>query len=129
MDLTELLTGAVERVPGALAMSLLGVDGVAVETINGSKALPQPNGSRPRRRANPAWEVELAELMLSARRAARSLHWRGLRHITLETREYTCLARMINPDYFLLLVLENGANLGRARFELQRAGATLAQNL
>ncbi|MDQ2806069.1 MAG: hypothetical protein M3Z04_03985 [Chloroflexota bacterium] len=129
MDLTELLTGAVERVPGAVAMSLLGVDGVAVETINGSKALPQADGAPPRRQASQAWEVELADLMLGARRTAHSLHWGGVRNITMETRDFTFLARMINPDYFLLLVLEREANMGRARFELRRAGAALAQSL
>ncbi|HMA37949.1 MAG TPA: hypothetical protein VKY74_26100 [Chloroflexia bacterium] len=128
MDLTELLAGAVEKVPGAVAISLLGVDGVAVETINGAKALPQ-EGTERRHRASQAWEVELADLMLSARRVARSLKWGGLRNITMETGQLTFLARMINPDYFLLLILEKDGNMGRARFELRRIGATLAQNL
>ena len=128
MDLTELLTGAVDKVPGAVAISLLGVDGVAVETITGSKTLPgEGNGARPR--ASQAWEVELADLMLTARRAARSLQWGALRNITMETRQLTFLARMINPDYFLLLVMERDGNMGRARFELRRVGAALAHNL
>lgn len=128
MDLTELLTGAVDKVPGAVAISLLGVDGVAVETITGSKTLPgEGSGARPR--ASQAWEVELADLMLTARRAARSLQWGALRNITMETRQLTFLARMINPDYFLLLVMERDGNMGRARFELRRVGAALAHNL
>ena len=48
MDLTERLTEAVEQIPGAVAISLLGMDGVAVETIHGPKpwrreSMP-PNG-------------------------------------------------------------------------------------
>lgn len=128
MDLTELLTGAVDKVPGAVAISLLGVDGVAVETITGAKSLPGgSDGARPR--TSQAWEVELADLMLTARRAARSLQWGALRNITMETRQLTFLARMINPDYFLLLVMERDGNMGRARFELRRVGAALAQSL
>lgn len=128
MDLTELLTQAVEKVPGAVAISLLGVDGVAVETINGTKTLPK-DGAEARPRATPAWEVELADLMLGARRAARSLRWGALRNITLETGQLTFLARMINPEYFLLLVMEQDGNMGRARFELRRVGTALAQSL
>jgi predicted regulator of Ras-like GTPase activity (Roadblock/LC7/MglB family) len=128
MELTELLSHAVEKVPGAVAISLLGVDGVAVETINGAKMLPQ-DGVEHRPQASQAWEVELADLMLAARRAARSLRWGALRNITLETGQLTFLARMINPDYFLLMVMNKDGNLGRARFELRRVGAALAQTL
>lgn len=128
MDLTELLASAVEKVPGAVAISLLGVDGVAVETINGAKELPQ-NGAGSRPRATAAWEVELADLMLAARHSARSLRWGGLRNVILETGQLTFLARMINPDYFLLLVMEKDGNMGRARFELRRVGAALAHSL
>jgi predicted regulator of Ras-like GTPase activity (Roadblock/LC7/MglB family) len=128
MDLTELLSSAVEKVPGAVAISLLGVDGVAVETINGAKALPQ-NGASLRHRATQAWEIELADLMLAARRSARSLQWGGLRNITLETGQLIFLARMINPDYFLLLVMAKDGNMGRARFELRRVGTALAHSL
>ena len=128
MDLSELLSNAVEKVPGAVAISLLGVDGVAVETINGAKELPQ-NGANGRPRTSQAWEVELADLMLAARRSARSLRWGGLRNVTLETAQLVFLAHMINPDYFLLLVLEREANMGRARFELRRVGSALAHSL
>jgi hypothetical protein len=47
----------------------------------------------------------------------------------METRQLTFLARMINPDYFLLLVMERDGNMGRARFELRRVGAALAHTL
>ena len=67
--------------------------------------------------------------MLTARRAARSLQWGALRNITMETRQLTFLARMINTDYFLLLVMERDGNMGRARFELRRVGAALAHTL
>jgi len=128
MDLTEVLSNAVEKVPGAIAISLLGVDGVAVETINGAKLVPN-DGEQHRPPASQAWEVELADLMLAARRAARSLRWGALRNITLETGQLTFLLRMINPDYFLLLVMNKDGNLGRARFELRRVGAALLQSL
>ena len=82
-----------------------------VETINGTKALPS-DGKGPHPQASQAWEIELAKLMLTARRAARSLRWGSLRNITLETGKLTFLARMINADYFLLLVMEKEGNMG-----------------
>ena len=57
MDLTELLTGAVARVPGAVAISLLGVDGVAVETINSVKParMARRRGRTPPTRGRWSW--------------------------------------------------------------------------
>lgn len=128
LDLTELLTTAVEKVPGAVAISLLGVDGVAVETINGPKLLPRDDGTLGPE-SSEAWEVELADLMLTAQRSARSLRWGTVDNVTMEAEAVTFLTRMITPDYFLLLVMEKEGNMGRARFELRRVGATLAESL
>jgi predicted regulator of Ras-like GTPase activity (Roadblock/LC7/MglB family) len=128
MDLTELLAGAVEKIPGAVAISLLGVDGLAVETVTGAKTLPQ-NGSTPAAQDPQAWGVELADLVLAARRAADAAHWGTLRTISLETEERAFLTRLVTPEYFLLLVVQADGNLGRARFELQRVGAALAESL
>jgi predicted regulator of Ras-like GTPase activity (Roadblock/LC7/MglB family) len=130
MDLTDELTEAVERIPGAVAISLLGMDGVAVETINGSKTLVgTTQASLPEDGDLAAWEVEVADLMLGARRAARSLNWGAVKNLTLETRELTFLMRIIKPDYFLLLALENEANVARARFELQRLASSIADEM
>src|SRR5262249_1147631 len=104
-------------------------DGVAVETINGSKGLPQANGSRPRRRGHPPRGGGLGELVLGGRPGPRRPPRRGPRPITPGTPPYTRPAPGDTPRPFFPFVLEQGANLGRARFELQRAGATLAQNL
>jgi predicted regulator of Ras-like GTPase activity (Roadblock/LC7/MglB family) len=130
MDLTERLTEAVEQIPGAVAISLLGMDGVAVETIHGPKPLVGTNrAARDGDEAMTAWEVEVADLMLGSRRAARSLNWGALKHMTLETQELTFMLRMVKSDYFLLLALENEANAGRARYELQRLATTLGDEL
>ena len=47
----------------------------------------------------------------------------------METGQITFLVRMINPDYFIVLVMEKDGNMGRARFELRRVGAALAESL
>lgn len=130
MDLTEVLTEAVERIPGAVAVSLVGLDGVAVETVNGAKPLVGTSqASLPEDGDLTAWEVEVADLMLGARRAARSLNWGALKNVTLETRELTFMMRVVKPDYFLLLAVENEANVARARFELQRLAGSLADEI
>lgn len=129
MDLTERLTEAVEQIPGAVAISLLGLDGVAVETINGAKPLVGTNRASRDGDELAAWEVEVAELMLGSRRAAHSLNWGALKNMTLETQELTFMLRMVKSDYFLLLALENEANVGRARYELQRLATSLSAEL
>ena len=127
MDLTELLTGAVERVPGAVAISLLGVDGVAVETINSVE--PAEDGAEAGPRATDAWSVELADLMRDARRATQSLEWGRVRHLTLETPKLALVAHMVSADYFVLLVLQPAGRLGRAGVELRRVARTIANSL
>jgi len=130
MDLTELLTAAVEHIPGAVAISLMGMDGVAVETVHGSKPMMGTSrAARPEEDEVAAWEVEVADLMLGSRRAARSLNWGALKHMTLETQELTFMLRMVKSDYFLLLALENEANAARARYELQRLATSLGDDL
>jgi predicted regulator of Ras-like GTPase activity (Roadblock/LC7/MglB family) len=130
MDLTERLTEAVEQIPGAVAISLLGLDGVAVETIHGSKPLVGTNrASRDGDSAMEAWEVEVADLMQGSRRAARGLNWGALKQMTLETQELTFMLRMVKSEYFLLLAVENEANAARARYELQRLATSLGEDL
>jgi predicted regulator of Ras-like GTPase activity (Roadblock/LC7/MglB family) len=130
MDLMERLTEAVEQIPGAVAISLLGLDGTAVETIHGAKPLVGTNrAARDGEDTLGAWEIEVADLMLGSRRAARSLNWGALKHMTLETQELTFMMRMVKSDYFLLLALENEANAARARYELQRLATSLGDDL
>ena len=130
MDLTELLTAAVEHIPGAVAISLVGMDGVAVETVHGPKPMMGTSrAARPEEDEVAAWEVEVADLMLGARRAARSLNWGALRSLVLETRELTFMMRLVKSDYFLLLSLESAANMARARFELQRLAGSIGDEL
>jgi predicted regulator of Ras-like GTPase activity (Roadblock/LC7/MglB family) len=130
MDLTELLTAAVEHIPGAVAISLVGMDGVAVETVNGPKPMMGTSrAAHPAEDEIAAWEVEVADLMLGARRAARSLNWGALKSLLLETRELTFMMRLVKPDYFLLLALDNAANVARARFELQRLVGSIGDEL
>ena len=129
MDIAALLTAAVEEIPGAVAVSLLGLDGVAVETVQGPKPLVGTSRAHGPGADLAAWEVELADLMQGARRAARSLNWGTLRQVVLETRELTFMLRMVRPDYFLLLAVQQEANMVRARFELQGLAAQIEQGL
>ena len=127
MELSARLAAAIEQIPGAVAISVLGLDGVAVETVAGAKPLVGTSqATLPGEETLGPWELELADLMLNARRAARSLNWGPLRHVTLEARDLLFLLQPLDADYVLLLALDRAANATRARFELQQLAAALA---
>ncbi len=105
-----------ERVEGAQAVSLLGVDGIPIDSWGA---------------ADLAFESVAAELgtfvkTSSARGAAEG----GLiQQIVLETDRSTAILSRVTAEYYLLLLLSRGGNSGRGRFELRKAGLALEKEL
>jgi predicted regulator of Ras-like GTPase activity (Roadblock/LC7/MglB family) len=50
-----------------------------------------------------------------------------LRELVVSTERFHFLLRLVARDYFLVLVLERGGNLGRGRFELRKAELDMAR--
>ena len=119
MDLRDLLARTAAGAPGVKAISLLGFDGIAVETLVAGAGDGAPEDT-------VVWELELADLMKAARRVTHRLGWAPASDIVLEAGDLTLLARPVSADYFLMLVLDSAANVTRAGYELRQAAALLA---
>jgi predicted regulator of Ras-like GTPase activity (Roadblock/LC7/MglB family) len=113
----EVLAGIRDRVDGALAVSLIGLDGIAIESIK-NPAVPLE-----------ALGAELGGFIKSVRVSDTEFHTGDVQQVSLVTDRYVAFLSAITPEYFVLLILQPGGNYGRARFELAKAKHLLRDEL
>jgi predicted regulator of Ras-like GTPase activity (Roadblock/LC7/MglB family) len=112
----EVLAGIKERVDGALAVSLIGLDGIAIESIK--------DGNVPL----DVFGAEFGGFIKSVRPNA-DLNTGDVLQFALVTEKYITFLSAVTPEYFVLLVMRPDGNYGRARFELARAKHLLRDEL
>jgi predicted regulator of Ras-like GTPase activity (Roadblock/LC7/MglB family) len=105
-----------DRVDGALGVSLIGLDGIAIESIK-ADGVPldvlgaEFGGFIKSIRPNP--ELSTGEVL----------------QFSLVTEKYITFLSAVTPEYFILLVMRPDGNYGRARFELAWAKNVLRDEL
>lgn len=112
------LADLVTRVRGCDAAAVVGMDGMAIEQRS---AGPTPNLD-----LLSAQHTTLLKAAIASRGEAES---GDPSELILLTDRYQFVSRLVARDYFLLLVLEPDASLGRARFEARRVGLLLEREL
>ena len=117
MSFRDVLQGIRDRVDGTLAVSLIGLDGISVESINGNNVPLDGMGA------------EFGSFIKSLRGAKNELNTGAVQQLSLVTEKYIAFVSAVAPDYYLLLVLKPEGNFGRARFELTRAKQLLREEL
>lgn len=123
MDFRQQLEGLCTRVDGAVAASLMGYDGLAVETHEVDRAeelLQVPLG---------AAMVEYAQIFTQARAAAGQLQAGEASEISLRTTRLVAVARAVSPEYFVVMALTPKGNVGKARYALRVGAGQLAAEL
>ena len=113
----DVLAGIRERVGGALAVSLIGLDGIAIEAIN------------PERVPLDVLGAEFGGFIRSIRLSNTELNTGEVLQFSLVTEKYVTFLSAVTPEYFILLVMRPDGNYGRARFELARAKHELRDEL
>ena len=113
----DVLVGVLERVEGSLAASLIGLDGIAVETVNSRQVPIDVLGA------------EFGGFVKSIRHANTELDTGEVLQFALVTERYITFLSEVTPEYYILLVLQPDGNYGRARFELSRAKYLLRDEL
>lgn len=110
MSFSDILAEATQTVEGAVAIGLVGVDGMGVETVTADTDNFDSEVA----------EVELAGLLGNINRTAKTLAAGNVKDIIVEADKQTYLLTLVDPEYFLLVALAPGANLGRARYEVKK---------
>ncbi|HET8799143.1 MAG TPA: hypothetical protein VFO89_15750 [Thermoanaerobaculia bacterium] len=114
----RVLTALLGKVEGALAASLIGLDGIAVETVGSRVAVPLD-----------VLGAEFGSFVKSIRHANTELNTGEVLQFSLVTEKYITFLSEVTPEYYILLVLSPDGNYGRARFELSKAKSMLRDEL
>jgi len=113
----DVLEGIRERVEGTLAVSLLGLDGITVDSINPGRVPLDVMGA------------EFSGFLKSIRLSNTELNTGEVQHFSLVTERYIAFVSAVTTEYYVLLVTTSNGNYGRARFELARAKQVLRDEL
>lgn len=124
MGFREHLEGVVSSVSGAVACSLMGFDGIAVDT------------HQPEARAEAAATVDLSvalveygNLLGQLKTAAQTLKAGPVTELSVNSDKLLTIMRMVNDDYYVVLALLPEGNYGKGRYALRIAAPKLAKEL
>ncbi len=120
MGFREHLQAICKGCEGALACSLMGVDGIEVDThLEGADDGVDVKSLL----------VEYSGLFRSAREAAEAHAAGGITELFIETEKVLTVARLISPEYYMVVALSPGGNLGKARYLLRVTAPRLRSEL
>jgi predicted regulator of Ras-like GTPase activity (Roadblock/LC7/MglB family) len=114
----EALQTIVEKTDGSLGALIMGADGLSVEkffTDEGAAANLDVTAA------------EFTTLVRSASRSGQDLDLGDLHELIVTLGQVTLMTRLFNKDYFVVLALKSGGNVGRGKYELRKAELILAQ--
>jgi len=113
----ESLQTIVSNTDGSLGALIMGADGLSVEKFFNEEGAA----------ANlDVAAAEFTSLVRSAARSGKDLALGDLREMVVSLAQVTFLMRLFNKDYFIVLAMKPGGNLGRGRYELRKAELMLA---
>ncbi|NTX00605.1 hypothetical protein HUA74_00760 [Myxococcus sp. CA051A] len=104
------LESVVNQVDGALACSVMGFDGISVDTFQREEASELD--------LSGAW-VEYANLLTQLRNAAETLKTGTVSEVSVNSDKVLTLMRLVSPEYFLVLALRADGNYGKGRYVLR----------
>ncbi len=107
-----------ERVEGTQAVSLIGVDGIPIDSYRSGDA--------------PSLDTVAAELGAFVKASVRprtGSETGAVQQLALVTEGSIAILSRVTEEYYLLLLLARDGNFGRGRFELRKAAAALEKEL
>ena len=114
----ERLARIAGRVEAARAVSLVGADGIPVETWGSAEGI-----------SFETLAAEMAGLAKAARSAGGAAGAGLVREVAIVADGAITILSRVTAEYYLLLLLGREGNLGRGRFELRKAAADLEKEL
>ncbi len=119
MSFKEHLEEVCRGLDGAVACSLMGVDGIEVETH------VQDGGDLDIK----SLLVEYSGVLRNAREAAEAHQAGGVDELAISTEKLQAVVRLVTPEYFMVIAMTPGANAGKARYLLRVTAPKLKAEL
>jgi predicted regulator of Ras-like GTPase activity (Roadblock/LC7/MglB family) len=119
MGFREHLEEVCRGVDGAVACSLMGVDGIEVDTH------VQDGGDLDLK----SLLVEYSGVLRSAREAAEAHEAGGVAELAIATEKLHAVVRIVTPEYFMVVALTPDGNVGKARYLLRVTAPKLKAEL
>lgn len=107
-----------ERVEGTKAVSLVGVDGIPIDSYGSMEGL-----------SIESLAAELGAFVKSAQNPNSTIHGEPVQQLALLTATSSAILSRVTEEYYLLLLLSRDGNFGRGRFELSKAALALEKEL
>lgn len=119
MGFREHLQEVCRSCDGAVACTLMGVDGIEVDShVEGGGTVDVKS-----------LLVEYSSLFRTAREAAEAHQAGGIDELSISTERLVTVARLVTPEYFMALTLTPEGNFGKARYLLRVTAPKLRSEL
>lgn len=115
---TEMLDRVLTGTPGAMAVTLMGFDGIEIASSSKDSA-----------EAHQVAFLELGNVAGELRRIADGLGTGEMEEFSVRMGDLTTLLRPLTEDYFLALSLGPSGNTGKGRYLLRVVGSQLREEL
>jgi predicted regulator of Ras-like GTPase activity (Roadblock/LC7/MglB family) len=119
MDFRETLQEICSKVKGSIACSLMGFDGIPVETVELARDDLDVT----------AMLVEYTNIFQQVRQAAEALKSGAMQEAVIRTERLIIILRLLTDNYFLALLLEPSGHVGQGRYRLRVKSADFLQEL
>lgn len=121
MSFREQLERVVNEVPGCVSCTLLGFDGIAVDTVEGSEVLEGVNTADA--------VVEYANVLSQVRSAAEDLASGAVEEICVRSEKMATILRPITDEYLVAATVSAAGLVGKGRFLLRVIAPSLREEL
>ena len=104
------LESVVNQVDGALACSVMGFDGIAVQThqVSGADELELTTAL-----------IEFTNVLGQLKSSAELLKTGNVQEISINTEKLVTVMRLVSPEYFIVLAMRPEGNYGKGRYVLR----------
>jgi predicted regulator of Ras-like GTPase activity (Roadblock/LC7/MglB family) len=119
MTFHEILKEMVDGVSGAVAATVMGMDGISIQQYAGAGSGYDVE----------TMAVEYGRVIEEIAGATEVLRLGALVDLRVSTGAGEVLIRMISPEYYIAVVLANRANIGKAGYLLRRAALKAAREI
>lgn len=118
----ETLEAIAARVEGVRGLSLIGRDGITLESVGGASRAGQDAQLEP-------VAAELTGILKHLMTSESGIDSGVIQQFTIESGDSILILVAVTSEYYLLVLLSREGNFGRARFEVRRAAALLEKEL